>query len=635
MSVAPLRGWGVELQRLEHVPPPEPEEVRALERVWGHLRPEERTGRRDLLLPALWAVQEARGWISYPAAAAICRELGLPVAEVYGVASFYALLSTQPRPRRVVHLCDDIVCMLRGAEALAQTLHRQLGDPVHEPAHGETYGHAHSPLPDGSASGSLPPLGWSRSPCLGQCDRGVAVLVGDKVRLGLTPEALEEQVQAWLRGEEDRLEPTSPPTHMGWKGEGTPLLLARADRVVPTSLEDYRAHGGYQGLERALRMGPEATVQEVERSGLVGRGGAAFPTGRKWALAAREAPPRYVVCNADESEPGTFKDRVLLEKDPFAVIEGLTIAAYAVGAERGYFYIRGEYPEAYRTLLQALEAARAAGYLGERILGTDFSFDVEVRRGAGAAYVCGEETALFNSIEGYRGEPRNRPPFPTQVGLFRRPTAINNVETLASVPPILVRGGEWYARLGTLRSKGTKLVCVSGHVARPGVYEVPLLLVLPSAPSSKSWPEESPRAGGSRRCCAGERRAPSSCRRSSTPRSRWRPYRLSVRPWAPEPWWCSTTGWTCGLWAVVERIARFFRDESCGQCVPCRVGTQRQLELVAALRQRGGRPDPELRSLLEELAQAMRDASICGLGQLAPNAVLSSLRFQDRNGGAP
>ncbi len=630
MSVAPLRGWGVELQRLEHVPPPEPEEVRALERVWGHLRPEERTGRRDLLLPALWAVQEARGWISYPAAAAICRELGLPVAEVYGVASFYALLSTQPRPRRVVHLCDDIVCMLRGAEALAQTLHRQLGDPVHEPAHGETYGHAHSPLPDGSASGSLPPLGWSRSPCLGQCDRGVAVLVGDKVRLGLTPEALEEQVQAWLRGEEDRLEPTSPPTHMGWKGEGTPLLLARADRVVPTSLEDYRAHGGYQGLERALRMGPEATVQEVERSGLVGRGGAAFPTGRKWALAAREAPPRYVVCNADESEPGTFKDRVLLEKDPFAVIEGLTIAAYAVGAERGYFYIRGEYPEAYRTLLQALEAARAAGYLGERILGTDFSFDVEVRRGAGA-YVCGEETALFNSIEGYRGEPRNRPPFPTQVGLFRRPTAINNVETLASVPPILVRGGEWYARLGTLRSKGTKLVCVSGHVARPGVYEVPFGTPI------RTLVEEL--AGG---VPEGRRIQAVLC--GGAAGTFLLPEELDT-PLAVET--LQAVGASLGsgalvvlddrvdLWAVVERIARFFRDESCGQCVPCRVGTQRQLELVAALRQRGGRPDPELRSLLEELAQAMRDASICGLGQLAPNAVLSSLRFQDRNGGAP
>ncbi|MDR7414909.1 MAG: NAD(P)H-dependent oxidoreductase subunit E [Armatimonadota bacterium] len=628
MSAAPLRGWGVELQRLEHVPPPTPEEQQALERVWGHLRPEERVGRRDLLLPALWAVQEARGWISYPAAAAICRELGLPVAEVYGVASFYALLATEPRPPRVIHLCDDIACMLRGAEALAQTLYRHLGSPVHEPAHGETY--AQSPLPHGPASpvGSVPPLGWSRSPCLGQCDRGAAALVGEGVLLGLTPEALEERVRAWLRGEEGPAGPASPPTYLGWRGEGTPLLLARCDRVVPTSLEDYRAAGGYRGLERALEIGPEATIQEVERSGLIGRGGAAFPTGRKWALAAREAPPRYVVCNADESEPGTFKDRVLLEKDPFAVIEGLTIAGYAVGAERGYIYVRGEYPEAFRTLMQALEEARAAGYLGERILGTEFSFDIEVRRGAGA-YVCGEETALFNSIEGFRGEPRNRPPFPTQVGLFRRPTVINNVETLASVPSILVRGGAWYAGLGTERSKGTKLVCVSGHVARPGVYEVtfgtPIRTVLEEL------------AGG---VPGGRRIRAVLC--GGAAGTFLRPEELDT-PLAVET--LQAIGATLGsgalvvfderadLWAVVERIARFFREESCGQCVPCRVGTQRQLELVAEMRRRGGRADPELRALLEDLAQVMRDASICGLGQLAPNAVLSSLRFQDRAGG--
>ncbi|MDR7413228.1 MAG: NAD(P)H-dependent oxidoreductase subunit E, partial [Armatimonadota bacterium] len=342
MSAIPFRGWGVELQRLEHVPPPTPEEQQALGRVWGHLRPEERVGRRDLLLPALWAVQEARGWISYPAAAAICRELGLPLADVYGVASFYALLATEPRPRRMIHLCDDIVCMLRGAEALAQILHRHLGDPLEVPAHGETYGQRS--LPDGTKSpeGSLPRVGWSRSPCLGQCERGAAALVGESMLLGLTPESLGERVRAWLRGEEGPAEATLPPTHLGWKGEGTPLLLARCGRISPTSLEDYRALGGYQGLQRALAIGPEATIQEVERSGLIGRGGAAFPTGRKWALAAREAPPRYVVCNADESEPGTFKDRVLLEKDPFSVIEGLTIAGYAVGAERGYIYVRGE-----------------------------------------------------------------------------------------------------------------------------------------------------------------------------------------------------------------------------------------------------------------------------------------------------
>lgn len=625
MSAIPFRGWGVELQRLEHVPPPTPEEQQALERVWGHLGPEERVGRRDLLLPALWAAQEARGWISYPAAAAICRELGLPLADVYGVASFYALLATEPRPRRMIHLCDDIVCMLRGAEALAQTLHRHLGDPLEEPAHGETY--AQRSLPDGTKSpeGSLPPVGWSRSPCLGQCERGVAALLGERVLLGLTPEVLEERVRAWLRGEEGPAEATSPPPHLGWKGEGTPLLLARCGRVSPTSLEDYRALGGYQGLQRALAIGPEATLQEVERSGLIGRGGAAFPTGRKWALAAREPPPRYVVCNADESEPGTFKDRVLLEKDPFSVIEGLTIAGYAVGAERGYLYVRGEYPEAYRTVVQALEAARAAGYLGSRILGTDFSFDIEVRRGAGA-YVCGEETALFNSIEGFRGEPRNRPPFPTQVGLFRRPTAINNVETLACVPPILARGGGWYAHLGTERSRGTKLVCVSGHVVRPGLYEVPFGVPIRTVVEDLAGGVP---AGGRVQAvlCGGAAGTFLLPEELDTPLA---VEALQARGAALGSGALVVFDERTDLWAVVERIARFFRDESCGQCVPCRVGTQRQLELVAELRRGGGRVDPHLRGLLEELAQVMRDASICGLGQLAPNAVLSSLRFLGR-----
>jgi NADH-quinone oxidoreductase subunit F len=612
-----LRGWGVELERLERAPAPAPEEWQALQGVWGHLRPEERRGRRDLLLPALRALQAARGWISYPAAAAVCRELALPLAEVYGVATFYALLATEPRPPRVVHLCDDVVCMLHGAASLQELLQERLGsslpDPVHAP-HGQATGGA------GTHGAAVPAVGWSRSPCLGQCDRPGAALVGEEVLVALTPQELDTRLQAWLRG--DHGPPAVPtPTHLGWKGDGTPLLLARCGRIPPTSLREYCALGGYQGLRRALEIGPQATVAEVERSGLVGRGGAAFPTGRKWALTAREAPPRYVVCNADESEPGTFKDRVLLEQDPFAVLEGMTIAAYAVGAARGFVYVRGEYPEAYRVLAAAVEAAQDAGYLGNRILGTDFSFHVEVRRGAGA-YVCGEETALFNSLEGFRGEPRNRPPFPTQAGLFGRPTAINNVETLACVPPILARGATWYAGLGTDRSKGTKLVCVSGHVRRPGVYEVtfgtPLRVIVEEL------------AGG-----VPDGRGIQAVLCGGAAGTFLRPDRLDT-PLAVET--LQEAGAALGsgalvvfddrtdLWAVVERVARFFRDESCGQCVPCRVGTQRQLELVAELRRRG-RVDRELRALLEELAQVMRDASICGLGQLAPSAVLSGLRL--------
>src|SRR5206468_8924874 len=250
-------------------------------------------------------------------------------------------------------------------------------------------------------------------------------------------------------------------------------LIGRIGRIDPESLDAYRADGGYTALKRALELGPEAVVREVLASNLVGRGGAAFPTGRKWEAVARApARPHFVVCNADESEPGTFKDRLLMEGDPFAVIEGITIAAYATGSERGYFYVRGEYPLAAVRIASAIEGARGAGLLGKNILGTGFDFDIELRRGAGA-YICGEETALFNSIEGKRGEPRNKPPFPVHVGLFGKPTVINNVETLANIPLIIAEGGAAYAGVGTSGSSGPKPFCVSGHIVRPGLYEIP------------------------------------------------------------------------------------------------------------------------------------------------------------------
>src|SRR5206468_5094988 len=249
-------------------------------------------------------------------------------------------------------------------------------------------------------------------------------------------------------------------------------LIGRIGRVDPGRLDAYREDGGYAALKRAAEMGPEGVIREVLASNLVGRGGAAFPTARKWeAVAKAPARPHYVVCNADESEPGTFKDRLLMEGDPFAVIEGITIAAYATGSERGYFYVRGEYPLAARRIASAIEAAQEAGLLGQNILGSGFDFDIELRRGAGA-YICGEETALFNSIEGRRGEPRNKPPFPVHVGLFGKPTVINNVETLANIPLIIAEGGAAYAGVGTSGSSGPKPFCVSGHVQRRGVYEV-------------------------------------------------------------------------------------------------------------------------------------------------------------------
>src|SRR5919197_4259832 len=352
---------------------------------------------RDLLLPALQAVQARVGWISQPALNYVCRGLTVPPAEAYGVATFYALLSTTHRQPVVAHVCDDIACRLAGAEEVTAALER-------------------TTLPEGTQ--------WLRSPCLGLCERAPAAL--------FTVAATEPRTIAVAPVDAasivGRLETGGGPSDGFPPGASVPQagspelrLLARVGSVDPTSLEAYRASGGYEALLTAIEVGAPAVVDEVSASKLVGRGGAAFPTGRKWAaVAAAPARPHYLVCNADESEPGTFKDRVLLEDDPFSIVEAMTIAAFATGSEWGYLYLRGEYPLAAERVANAIDRAREANLLGPDILGSGFAFDIEIRRGAGA-YICGEETALFNSIEGKRGEPRNKPPFPVQVGLFGKP----------------------------------------------------------------------------------------------------------------------------------------------------------------------------------------------------------------------
>ncbi len=371
---------------------------------------------------------------------------------------------------------------------------------------------------------------------------------------------------------------------------------------------------------RALEIGPDAVIAEVTASKLVGRGGAAFPTGRKWsAVAVQAAQPHYVVCNADESEPGTFKDRVLLEGDPFAIVEAMTIAAFATGASKGFLYIRGEYPEAERRVREAIRAVREARLLGPDILGSGFTFDIEVRRGAGA-YICGEETALFESIEGKRGEPRNKPPFPVEIGLFGKPTVVNNVETLANIPLIVVEGGAAFAAIGTETSTGPKLFCVSGHVARPGTYEVEfgatlrdLISLAGGVPGDRAHPDGPARWRSRRLRRSGRSRHAAHVRGDPGDR---RDTRLGVVMVFDE---------TADLVDTLRRIAQFFRDESCGQCVPCRVGSVRQEELLARLaagsRVRGR---TEELALLREIGQTMRDASICGLGQTASSAIESA-----------
>jgi NADH-quinone oxidoreductase subunit F len=568
--------------------------------------------RRHLLLPTLHALQDHIGWVSRGALEYACRRLAVPPADAYGVASFYARFALQERPPLAVHVCDDIACKCVGADELCAALEKTLGP-------------AGATVDDGSAA-------WYRSPCLGLCDQAPAALIeragaGDRHAEGRSAPTSHDAVHAVLRGGEW---PADQPLPLPQAGLGTLRLLRRVGVTDPESIDSYRQAGGYRALRRALELGPEGVIREVTEAKLLGRGGAAFPTGRKWDSVSRTAVrPHYLVCNADESEPGTFKDRVLMEGDPFAVVEGMTVAATATGCEQGYLYVRGEYPLARRRIESALAQARAHGFLGDDVAGSGMRFDIEVRRGAGA-YICGEETALFNSIEGKRGEPRNKPPFPVQVGLFGKPTLVNNVETLSNVLDIVNEGSAAFAALGTPDSTGTRLFCLSGHVRVPGIYEIPLGTTLRALIDL---------AGGLR-----EGRKLRAVLLGGAAGSFVTEQHLDV-PLSFEG--TRAIGATLGSGAVVVlddtadvdqmliRIARFFRDESCGQCVPCRVGTVRQeeaLHRLVAARDSTAR-DSEI-SLLSDIAQAMRDASICGLGQTAANAIGSAvIQLRTATGG--
>ncbi len=559
---------------------------------------------RSQLLPVLHAVQKRIGWISGGALNYISERLGVPPAEAYGVAAFYHMLALAPRPAKVAHVCDDIACRARGAERVCVELESRLGSPGDPVLHGDAT--------------------WVRSPCLGLCERGPAVLY--QVAGGedyTATHASADTIIAGLSASEpppDRAADVAPQTAA--PRDRSLRLLRRVGLVDPESLDDYRASGGYTALRRAIELGPDRVLREVLDSKLVGRGGAAFPTGRKWdAVARNPVRPHYLVCNADESEPGTFKDRVLMEHDPFALVEAMTIAGLATGCERGFLYVRGEYPLATARLERALAAARTRGFLGDDVMGEGLHFDIELRRGAGA-YICGEETALFNSIEGLRGEPRNKPPFPVQSGLFGKPTVINNVETLVNVLDVILEGGPQFSALGTTGSAGSKLFCVSGCVARGGVYEVPFGVTLRHVVDLAGG------VGGGRPLQAALLGGAAGV--FVTPDELDMPLTFEGTRAAG-----ATLGSgvvmlfddTIDLRDIVGRIAEFFHDESCGQCVPCRVGTVRQEEALHRLR--SGRPLGSVASdlkLIDEVGQVMRDASICGLGQTASSAVQSAIR---------
>ena len=545
---------------------------------------------RSALLPVLHLAQELYGYLPEPVAAEVARKLGVPLADVYGVIDFYSMLYKEPVGETVIRVCGDPSCALSNSDAVMNALCQ----------------HWEISLDQISDDGTIT---IERAPCLGLCDHAPAALVGDKPVGNIVP----EQAPQMILGDTDRIRSAI--------GGEPRLLTANCGKNWPTSLDEYQANGGYQGFRKALQMTPAEVISTVKASGLVGRGGAAFPTGLKLegAAMAIEAP-KYVVCNADESEPGTFKDRVLMEDDPHRVLEGLMIAGYAVGAQRGYIFVRGEYPQAFSILKSAVAEAQSAGYLGKEILGSGYELEIELRLGAGA-YICGEETALFEAIEGKRGFPRLKPPFPTTHGLFGKPTAINNVETLCNLPYIMDRGAEIYRQLGTEKSPGTKLFCVSGDISRPGLYEAPLgislreLLFELAGGMRTNQPLKAVLVGGAAGTFAVEKDLDV----------------LLTFEHTQEAGLAMGSGMVMvidqsrDLRDVLVRLARFFAHESCGKCYPCQLGTQRQLEILA--RQAQGNILPGDADRLVDVGWTMTDSSICGLGQTAATAVLSAMKL--------
>ena len=526
------------------------------------------------LLPLLHAFQDRDGFISDDAIRQVSAALKIPVAELFGTVSFYHHLSRTPGGWSVPKVCTGPICALRSGPDLLEGLSR-----------------------DGARA----------MPCAGRCDDPVPVLRGDGVLVGRT-----------VGGLEDRPSPLPPPS----PGRLEECVFASIREPDRAEIDGYRRTGGYQGLARAVEeMTPKEVVDLIAESRLAGRGGAGFPTGQKWqAVADAEREPKTIVCNADEGEPGCFKDRAILDYDPHAVIEGMLLAAYATGATRGFIYLRYEYPETFRTLDRAIEEAEGAGLLGGRILEKDFDFRLHLRRGAGA-YVCGEEGSLLNSLEGKHPFPRNRPPFPVTHGYDNLPTVVNNVETIVATPQILRRGAGWYENLGMNGQAGTKVISLSGDIRRPGNYEVPLGLPLKTL--LHDWAGGPPEgcsiqavtmAGLSGGFLAGEA--------------------LEVSLDEPS---IRGQGSFLGAGGImvfddsrdIVQVARegmaFFAEESCGKCFPCRIGTQRLTERLTG---EAGPQDLDLwLDEVSEIGETMKAVSACGLGIAAPLITESLTRF--------
>ncbi len=562
--------------------------------------------KRSALLPLLHLVQEERGYLSPEALEEVATLLEMRPTDVWEVASFYTMFHFRPMGRCHIEVCHNLSCSLLGAESLLDHVKERL--QIRE---GET-------TPDGRFS-----LG--RAECLAACDAAPMVQINGYHYGPLDRSQLEQLLVTIERGEfpkEYKYQATAAPPSNRERTSGEILHRNLRDSSYDGSIEAYLARGGYQATAKVLREHrPPEIVEMVKRSGLRGRGGAGFPAGVKWGFIPQDrGVPKYILCNADEGEPGTFKDRQLLERDPHQVIEGIIISSFAIGGETSYIYLRGEFLEAATILDRALQEAYARSFLGKNILGTDFNLDVYVHRGAGA-YICGEETALIESLEGKRGEPRIRPPFPAVKGLYQCPTAVNNVETLCNIPHIILRGPEWYASLGTAKSTGARVFSVSGHVRYPGNYEIPLSATLRELIFEH--------AGGMR-----DGRKIKAIIPGGTSAPVLTPEHLDVGLDFES---LAAAGSMGGSGAVIvmdettcmvrvgEVVNRFYHHESCGQCTQCREGTAWLHQILRRIEEGRGRvADLEI---LKDVCRNMKGQTICVLSDSAAMPTESYLRY--------
>lgn len=525
------------------------------------------------LLPLLHALHDRDGYLSAESLRAVAEGLRLPLADLFGTVTFYHHFNRTPPGQSRPRVCDGPICRLRGAEALLA---------------------------------ALAPQGAQTMPCPGRCDDPIPVLQGALVFTGRDAASLS---------------PTPSPLPGPNPGGIEECLFAAIREPGRATLDGYRRGGGYTALEQAVHTStPAQLLQVVQESGLAGRGGAGFPTGRKWqAVAQASGAPKTIVCNADEGEPGCFKDRAILDYDPHAVIEGILLAAYATGATRAFIYLRYEYPETYTILEQALAEAEAAGYIGESIVGSAFGCRIYLRRGAGA-YICGEETSLLNSLEGKHPFPRNRPPYPVTHGFENLPTAVNNVETLAAVPPIVRHGAAWYRGLGLNGQAGTKIISLSGDIQRPGNYEIPLGLPLKTllidwagGPQPGRAIQAVTMAGLSGGFLAG---ADLEATLDDADLKRRSSYLGAGGVMVFDD--------SRDMVQTAHEAMRFFAHESCGKCFPCRIGTQRLTERLEGAM---GLDLATWTAEVMDIGRTMQETSACGLGVAAPLIVTSLLRY--------